>query len=291
MTKKESPQSANSTDHQNTSVSSSRQEYYHHHHHYRQPKIKTSSDNLNANHLTKNESDGASDKIKNYHRLSNSINNVFTNLLQELDKQKNKDYAQNLNKSIIIQSLYSNEGLDTSLVKNQQKKLSNSYDEFNKENDTSLNAANVSSNGLNFDLPQKSYASKFDLIESNNMSDGNNRINSSDVKNTAFQLDNVNSLNENDTSLLERYLTNEQFVAYKHSQVENMLHKYHQINLLLDQDYSIIDYILNQEGISNQTFKQLIREKFFNLEWSENLLNKLHEIINQPNEAENSKIG
>ena len=207
---------------------------------------------------------------------------MFSNLLQELDKQKNKDYGQNLNKSILIQSLYSNEGAaDTTLVKYQQNKLNGSYFEYNKENDTTLNGTKDSS-GLNVDAPEKlQYDPRLNTSDANN-----SRINSSDVKNTAFQLDNVNSLNENDTSLLERYLTNEQLVAYKHSQIENLLRKFQQSNLFIDQDYSIIDYILNQEGISRQTFKQLIREKFFNLEWSESILNKLHEIINQPNEEE-----
>jgi len=233
------------------------QEYYqqHHHHHYSQPKSNSPSENSNNSKITKAESNGANEKIKNYQRLSNSINNVFTNLLQELDKQKNKDFGQNLNKSLLIHSMYSNEGLDSSLaMKNQINKSSNSYNAFNKEADTS---ANMSS-------PTRSYTHE------------TMRINS----------EHVNSMTENDTSLIERYLTGEQAVALKHSQIENVLRKYQSKNFNIEHDYAIIEYILNQEGISKSTFKQLIREKFFSTDWPDSLLSKLHEIINLSSEKE-----
>jgi hypothetical protein len=232
------------------------QEYYqHHHHHYSQPKSNSPSENSNNSKITKAESNGANEKIKNYQRLSNSINNVFTNLLQELDKQKNKDFGQNLNKSLLIHSMYSNEALDSSLMtKNPITKSSNSYNAFTKEADTSVN----------MNSPTRSFTHE------------TMRINS----------DHVNNMTENDTSLIERYLTSEQAVALKYSQIENVLRKYQSKNFNIEHDYAIIEYILNQEGISKSTFKQLIREKFFSIDWPDSLLSKLHEIINLTSEKE-----
>ena len=240
-----------------------------HHHNYREPKHKTQTENLHTS-LKKIESNGANEKAKNYQRLSNSINNVFTNLLQELDKQKNKDYAQKLNKSIILQSLYSDEAHENSLLKHQENRLSNSCNVFDKEADETVNV-NSPNRSNNYESPLKKTGN--DHLRVNNFED-------------------LNALNENDTSLLERYLTNEQMVSFKHSQIESLLRKYQHKNLNIDQDYSIIDYILNQEGISKQTFKQLIREKFYNMDWPDSLLATLHEILNSSLKHEaNIKIG
>ena len=251
--------SKNSNDEVTITQSPIAQEFYHHHHHhYSRPKNKSPTENSTCGNLIKTESNGANEKIKNYQRLSNSINNVFSNLLQELDKQKNKDFGQNLNKSLIIHSLYSNEAHDSSLMKNQMNKLNNSGNVFTKEVDQTIN----------MNSPTRSYT--HDTMRLNG--------------------EHLNSMTENDTSLIERYLTSEQAIAFKHSQVENILRKYQQKNLNLDNDYAIIEYILNQEGISKSTFRQLIREKFFSIDWSENLLTKLHEIINQSPEKENKRI-
>lgn len=48
--------------------------------------------------------------------------------------------------------------------------------------------------------------------------------------------------------------------------------------------YSIIEYILNQEGISLRTFKKLIREKFRDIEWHDSLLVSLFHIVNYDRE-------
>lgn len=98
-------------------------------------------------------------------------------------------------------------------------------------------------------------------------------------------------------SLLERYLNSEQAVANKHAQIESLLGDWfrlscsaktndggsgggeHETSLSFD-DYSIIDYILNQEGISMRTFGQLIREKFDYIEWPREILVELYRIVN-----------
>lgn len=119
----------------------------------------------------------------------------------------------------------------------------------------------------------------------------------------------------NEFSLLERYLNNEQIVASKHAQCERILEDWlrasgsggggggdvpHKVqsgcngvgvgasgrgrevvnNMLLIDNYSIIDYILNQEGISMRTFAQLIREKFDYMEWPREIIVELYRVVN-----------
>ena len=63
------------------------------------------------------------DKLKNYQRLSNSINNLFSNLLQQLEKQKNKDYTDHGSSS--HEKLNQTELLNSSSVNNNSHKDSN----------------------------------------------------------------------------------------------------------------------------------------------------------------------
>lgn len=92
-------------------------------------------------------------------------------------------------------------------------------------------------------------------------------------------------MSSNDFSLLERYLNNEQIIANKHAQIERLLEDWFRecggagANPLID-DYSIIDYILNQEGISMRTFAQLIREKFDYIEWPREIIVELYRVVN-----------
>ena len=50
-------------------------------------------------HLSMNNST-STQRVQNYQRLSHSINDLFSNLLQQLEKQKNKDYYEKSNNNL-----------------------------------------------------------------------------------------------------------------------------------------------------------------------------------------------
>jgi hypothetical protein len=219
------------------------------------------------------------DKLKNYQRLSNSINNLFSNLLQQLEKQKNKDYTDHGSSH---EKLNQTELLNSSSVNNNSHKESNfssqtpspsSKTQYQCNNSKDSNKdSGFNQESMFFNSPTKNgeFNDKYSL-----MTKSKQIKEQTDIKN-----------DENEISLLERYLNNEQLIAFKHSQIESILHKH--TNLFLD-DFSIVEYILNQEGISFKTFKQSIKEKYTNLEWSDSLLYKLHDVINQsPDKTVNS---
>ena len=94
---------------------------------------------------------------------------------------------------------------------------------------------------------------------------------------------NSSSSHNNEGFMLDRYLNSEQLVAFKHSQIESYLSRVYAVSFA--NDFAMLDYMQNQEGLSKTTFKKLIREKFPNFEWTSDVLRTLHEIINQKAEV------
>lgn len=214
-------------------------------------------------------------RTKNYQELSNSISDLFSNLLKHLERQKNKEYffenqTNDLNNKNPIDypvppfpSGYLNNQTTIKIAANlKNSKTSNQDSGFNQSfyNTSNMPLDNTTSNRL---FKEKMYATEISNIKSQNGVVGYNDQDDGHI----------------DESLLERYLNNEQTVAYKHSKIESILmNSFNENNMIVD-DYSIIEYIINQEGISKRTFSQLIREKFDYIEWPDELLDKLFKII------------
>ena len=235
---------------------------------------------LSPNAKNLKESFSSNEKLKNYHRLSSSINNLFSNLIQHLEVQKNRDYLDEL-------------GVDTK-ARNSTQNLyysPNNINNINSNNKMTHSPSN-NSNKMSPNLVLNNKNSNNSNKESNKDS-GFNQESIYTYKNGSInkKSDAVENTYQNEMpklSLLERYLNNEQFITYKHAQIDKLLfgndqNKAKNLNSL--DDYSINEYILNQEGISINTFKQLIKEKYNKFEWSDDLLNKLYLIVNQSNES------
>lgn len=274
-------------------------------------------------------------RVKNYQRLSHSINDLFSNLLTQLEKQKNKDYidrnsiAKNITPSNLHNMINSNSSHNDYANFNQvsphelerlavSSLFANNNNPINavRTNPTKIKSQNLSKDsnkdsGFNqeFNCGSESFIAKQQLNykHSSCWQNDNNSLLAYSTANEDQPLNNPDHFNTNksngsaadkdsnylkpeqkilcddlsELSLLDRFLNNEQLVAFKQSKLERLLAKKYNIN-----DYSIIEYLLNQESISVNTFKTLIREKFKGLKWSDEILNELHKIINQPIESQ-----
>lgn len=199
---------------------------------------------------------------ENYQRLSTSINDLFANLLKELEKQKNKEYLlgndddgmqinpAKLNDLLLIaqQRHYGGTGsnnkssplTDRSEVDvklNNNSNDSNKDSGFNQESfyNTNINSSPMSSN-KNADYKSSSKPSvngtdnekngghslendsPIKVMQDNRIDDGIDDVNGEQLQYMLKQ--------EQEMSLLERYLNSEQIIAYKHSQIESLLHKW-----------------------------------------------------------------
>ncbi len=83
--------------------------------------------------------------------------------------------------------------------------------------------------------------------------------------------------NMNDLSMIERYLNSEQ----QYGDVLRLLECAYAENGDYLVDYTLVEYVLSQSGISFNTFKQSIREKFEDIEWADDLLWNLYLIVNK----------
>lgn len=222
--------------------------------------------NLHAGNEDPAETVADETRNKNYQELSESINDLFSNLLRHLEKQKNKEYLINSDDTAI--------GLNTSQP--AVKKDSNKDSGFNQESFYISNKINGQG-----PVPTATTESVIRKLEKNS------DFNASAPIGGQHHFLNSQNASSSEFSLLERYLNNEQLVANKHAQVEQLLDSWMQqqcdpaiANSLLIDDYSVIDYILSQEGISMRTFAQLIREKFVYIEWPREILVELYRIVN-----------
>jgi hypothetical protein len=313
------------------------------------PLATTSRSNMRANLLgnsddTTTVEEHSNLREENYQRLSSSINDLFTNLLKELEKQKNKEYLMNntddmlnnskLNNFLMMSSSNgSNHNINSKVADHLQETREEEEDdaaadeEIEKANANQISnrlhhksKTNNNSNDSNKDsgFNQESFYNNMGSPHSSNKNNGHNSIHKdSNSMNHSISNQNGNHAAQNhynkhqanepgndkpvettsnnspkssnlssdhqEMSLLERYLNSEQIIAYKHTQIEVLLHKWFvkQNSFLMDDDYySIIEYILNQEGISLKTFVKLIKEKFNAIEWHDELLVELFDIVN-----------
>lgn len=262
------------------------------------------------------------ERDKNYQRLSSSINDLFANLINHLEKQKNKEFivendlhqhheykfplnTSNISNSNLLFNTKSvnqtpetnglnnrfSPSLSNQNINNSNKLMQNFSKNSIKDKDSGFNqetsfydsnsqfipkpsvsgSHNNNNNQYNSNLQNINSA----LKELNLVDHTNSRLQSLDTQNPTYNTD------THDLSLLERYLYNEQVIAQKHAKIENLIQGFlSEKNLVID-DYSLIEYILNQEGISLKTFKQLIREKYSNIKWPDELLSILHQVINE----------
>lgn len=249
-------------------------------------------------------------RVENYQRLSNSINDLFANLLNQLETNKQKSYLNNNNTGINNNNKYSSDQYHTNLdstvtdetlngpnndktlsytdLSNQMQPNSNKTTTSNVNKKQNLSKDSNKDSGFNQEfLTDSLYRNKYYAKESG----GSVSPAAADKQEQAYHeyqngisLDNLAKNGTNEAFLLDRYLNNEQLVAYKHSQVESYLSKVYAISFS-DNDFGMLDYMQNQEGLSKTTFKKLIREKFPNFEWTSEVLRTLHEIVNQKTEV------
>lgn len=250
-------------------------------------------------------------RVENYQRLSNSINDLFANLLNQLETKKQKSYLNNNtgvnNNSKYLSDQYHHTHLDSTVTEetlngpNHDKTLS--YTDLSNCNQSQPNHNNTSTNvnkkqNLSKDSNKDSGFNQEFLADSLYRNEfyakkcgGSVSPAAADKQEQAYHeyqngisLDNLAKNGASEAFLLDRYLNNEQLVAYKHSQIESYLSKVYAISFG-DNDFGMLDYMQNQEGLSKTTFKKLIREKFPNFEWTSEVLRTLHEIVNQKTEV------
>jgi hypothetical protein len=196
-------------------------------------------------------------KYKRYQALSASINKIFTDLFENFEKNKSSD-------GNLLQIKNNNNQLNDS----HSNKDSGFIQEYNSPQQSKPNSSsNTSQNQLKQQQQQQSVKPKSMTSVSNNTATGNA---------------------SKDISLLERYLNSEQQISFKYRQIINILERAYCENGYLIEDYSLAEYILNQEGISFQTFQQSIREKYPDFEWHEYLLAQLYQSINNNNNTINN---
>jgi hypothetical protein len=294
--------------------------------------------NSDDNTFVDSELPASDGREENYQRLSASINDLFANLLKELDKQKNKEYLMNnvdelLNTAKLTNFLMMSTGKASQAPQvratNNKASLQEEQEEIEMNAEvekTNLNHShhrksknNNNSNDSNKDsgFNQESFYNNMGSPESsnknnhsnsntqsgegsirctnlkpsnslNNMHAQNGNVKPTDTQNNSPKSSSPSNNDHQEMSLLERYLNSEQIIAYKHTQIEVLLHKWfvEQNRLVIDDDYySIIEYILNQEGISLKTFVKLIKEKFSSIEWHNELLVDLYDIVNYDQKA------
>ena len=222
----------------------------------------------------KQDDEAASQRVKNYQRLSHSINDLFANLLEQLEKQKNKNYLNveaklPSSKKPHQENHYVNLNQTDYLVNESLNKLNNEGIAFaNKKQNLSKDSNKDSGFNQEF-INDPSYRNKYYGEKKQDLEEKKLQIIQADP-------------DSNEISLLERYLNNEQLIAFKHSQLEAYLVKTFSNSF---SDFAMIDYMLNQEGLSKTTFKKLIREKFRDIDWPNEVIMKLHEIINQTSQV------
>ena len=243
-------------------------------------KIETS---IYQSSLVQNNSSNDTDST-NYKRLSNTINSLFTNLIDNLEKQKNKDYLNESDcdykfNSSIFSNCYANKSFDQAMENSKNKSLpqANSNKESNK--DSGFNQEISSLDDSQTQLILKIHSNNTKINSLSHETNDSNQIRSN-LKACEFSTKGYKS-DSNQISLLDRFLYNEQIVAEKHSKIESVMIAFFNYQNLPLEDYSIIEYILNQEGITIKTFKQLIKEKYYNIQWPNELLLYLHQIVNE----------
>lgn len=229
-------------------------------------------------------------RSKNYQELSESINDLFSNLLRHLEKQKNKDYLINCDSTSIDLN-------NTSPSTKKNSKDSNKDSGFNQESFYNMNNTNSSPSLIVTRKQQQQPQVESDeqhqqrlhhhhqqQQQEKKQSDEESviqKFNKNSEFNNFHSRHNNEHVSSSEFSLLERYLNNEQIIANKHAQIERLLDDWfrEQCGSVID-DYSIIDYLLNQEGISMRTFAQLVREKFDYIEWPREIIVELYRIVN-----------
>ncbi len=232
-------------------------------------------------------STSSNQRVKNYQRLSHSINDLFSNLLQQLERQKNKDYYEKSKNQNQLTSLNDSYQIKTD---DMSRFVSNS---FTKPSQSSTGTKNSKNQNLSKDSNKDSGFNQEFIYDNrlNKLSNSFDQNSQQSYSNDPQQQLKNDSLKPNDKllcddlselSLLDRFLNNEQLVAFKHTKIEKILAKKFNIK-----DFSIVEYILNQEGISLITFNSLIKEKFKTFKWTDDILYDLHKIINQPIETNN----
>lgn len=238
---------------------------------------------MNQSAMVHKHSSNDEDSTK-YKRLSNTINSLFTNLIDNLEKQKNKDYLNESDcdykfNSSIFSNSYANKSFDQAMANNKNKSLpqANSNKESNK--DSGFNQEISSLDDSQTQLILKIHSSNTKLNSLTHDTNDSNQIRSN-LKSCEFSTRGYKS-DSNQITLLDRFLYNEQIVAEKHSKIESVIIAFFNYQNLPLEDYSIIEYILNQEGITIKTFKQLIKEKYYNIQWPNELLLYLHQIVNE----------
>jgi hypothetical protein len=243
-----------------------------------------------------------SNREENYQRLSHSINDLFTNLLKEIEKQKNKEYIKSNATSLLgvedyecDNNTHDNLYFVSKIASKQQKQQcsndSNKDSGFNQDN-SFYNNSNTSPKSKQNQQQEQQEQQNFNSIGKV----GSGGVVHAHSPKSSSNLDSPPNLDQADSmSLLERYLNSGQIVAYKHTQIEVQLHTYFikQNSFLIDNNdyYSMIEYILNQEGISLKTFKKLIREKYGNhVDWTDEILVKLFNIVNYDSNLNNVNL-
>lgn len=247
--------------------------------------------NLNFSKTTRRPVDTTNSKRgENYQRLSHSINDLFANLLSQIETQKNKNYL-NTSKLNITRQSNEYQNLDRTIT---DESLLDLNEKIQKDHNGTTNTGNLNKkqnlskdsnkdSGFNQEfITNSEFRNKYYANSKSQRPDDGNRSTTYHEYENEMNLD-ILKCNTNEISLLERYLNNEQVIAYKHSQLEAYLTKVYSISFA--SDFAMLDYIQTQEGLSKTTFKKLIREKFRNFEWTNEVLMKIHEIINQQTEV------
>ena len=220
-------------------------------------------DNYNEINDNKNQ-----DKHKRYQALSASINKIFTDLFENFEK--NKTDGTN---SLLLQTINKTQH---QLNDSHSNKDSGFIQEYNSPQQSKPSSSSTTKNQQN--------------LRSEVLQQEKQQIASKPTKIPKPTNQSKTAATNKDVSLLERYLNSEQQVSYKYRQIISILDQAYCENGNLIEDYSLAEYILNQEGISFQTFQQSIREKYQDFEWNDILLAHLFQIINTESITQNQSL-
>ncbi len=103
----------------------------------------------------------------------------------------------------------------------------------------------------------------------------------SDLNQAGVQLSKIHQQqskqNINDLSMIERFLNSEQH----YGDVLRLLECAYAESGDYLADYTLVEYVMSQNGLSYNTFRQSVLEKFNEVEWSEELLRNLYLVVNK----------
>lgn len=259
-----------------------------------------------------NDSELVNDKAQNYQRLSHSINDLFSNLLRQLEKQKNKDYSgvinngeirnscsttnKNIKKNNSIPYVFSPESQEfknNKFIINQEASVQELCNKSSPINNNSNNTHKVIySNENNNKSSSSSTTTSSNLIHHNQILNDKTNIHKNEQLIQKYQQQLNQQYKQAELTKDDYLIHGESFhiKSLKYNKLEILIRHYLSYYLNKSQpnqqqyDNKFVStsalFMINQQSLAKSVFYQLVREKYLGIEWPDDLLDKLHQIVN-----------